>query len=105
MGELSVIERAVEEDGPEQPGRSRGGARMSRRAQAWLIVLCSVAVVIAGTVGVLGLIQHRISSELSYIDDPFAEISDRPTIGRARRWCRRTHEHPRAGIRQQDLRR
>jgi LCP family protein required for cell wall assembly len=79
VGELSVVERAVEDDGPEQPGRSRGDARMSRRAQAWLIVLCSVGVVVAGTVGVLGLIQHRISSELSYIDDPFAAVSDRPT--------------------------
>lgn len=79
MGELSAIERAVEDDGPEQPGRSRGAARMSRRAQAWLIVLCAVGVVVAGTVGVLGLIQHRISSELSYIDDPFAAVRDRPT--------------------------
>ena len=41
-------------------------------------MLCSVAVVVAGAVGVLGLIQHRISSHLEFIDDPFAGIADRP---------------------------
>lgn len=79
MGELSVVERAVEDDAPRHSRPSGGGrGRLSRRAQALVIVLCSLAVVVAGAVGVVGLMQHRIASHLSYVDDPFAGLTDRP---------------------------
>lgn len=81
MGELTSVERAVEDEAPRprRQGAPRSRGRLSRRGQGLLIALLSVAVVIAGTLGVLGLIQHRITTQLDYIDDPFASLTDRPT--------------------------
>jgi LCP family protein required for cell wall assembly len=49
-----------------------------RRRRGLLLVACVVAVTIAGVLGTLGIVQHRITSQFEYLDDPFASVADRP---------------------------
>lgn len=63
------------DDPNSRPGRIR---RLSRPAQALLLVGCLLAVAIAGVVGTLGFVQHRIGSQLELLDDPFESLTDRP---------------------------
>ncbi|GAB2606379.1 LCP family protein [Pseudactinotalea suaedae] len=69
VSELDIV------GGEEIPPR---GGRPSRGRQAVAIMVGVLVVVVGGIAGVLGMLQHRITSHLEYIDDPFDTLTNRP---------------------------
>lgn len=59
---------------PAAPARRR----RSRGARIAIALVCALALLAVGTVAAVTLVQHRISSKMEYLDDPFDDLTDRP---------------------------
>lgn len=73
-------DRSESADGTEVTDRVRP-ARRRRRGRLVLMIVAGLIVALAGSVVATGLyLQHRIGQNITYIEDPFPEVSDRPTV-------------------------
>lgn len=75
MGEHASASEIDVESGHDLPRHGRP----SRARQAVAILVGVLLVVVGGVAGTLGVLQHRVTAQLEYIEDPFASLSNRPT--------------------------